>query len=238
MIKENTLYEIRITEESDSYVSAIALVDEPAIEKDFLAFEKYRKENTKLYFKLDSVERKELIGPAMVPDILIPRVTETGEWYDVTFSVEDIRNASQLYFKQNRSSNLNLNHNENEPAKDCFVYQSYIVDREKNIFPPIGMDELPNGTWIIGIKIDNDSIWEDVKNGKFKGFSVEGLFEMLEKVSGVEEALEHLSEDIETKEKVQDWAQEVSNYKMKEALKKEAYELRDKIIKGIVEGNF
>ena len=47
MIKENTLYEIRITEEADSYVSAIALVDEPAIEKDFLAFEKYRKETVK-----------------------------------------------------------------------------------------------------------------------------------------------------------------------------------------------
>lgn len=219
------LYEIKIDEDIESYVSAIALVKDPAIETNFMAFEQHRKENTRLYFKAEK-DKQELIGACMIPDILIPRKDEDGNWYDVTFSAEDIRTASQLFFKQNLNHSFNLNHDKNVEAKGTFIFQSYIVDREKGILPPLGMEELPCGTWIIGIKIEDLQLWNDILCGSFKGFSVEGIFMLLEKVSGVEEALSHMK-DI-------DYKRTNKTSRDKVQLQWEINSLKNKIIKDIV----
>ncbi|RYE51543.1 MAG: hypothetical protein EOP48_18065 [Sphingobacteriales bacterium] len=73
---------------------------------------------------------------------------------------------------------MNLDHTAT-PAKS-FVFQSYIVDSNKGMTSPKGLN-LPDGSWVVGVKVTDDGVWNDIKSGKRKGFSVEGLFEYFNK---------------------------------------------------------
>lgn len=166
------VYELKINETADSFVDAIALVDSPAIESDFLAFSQQQKGLT---FSVDD-EKQELIGAAMIPDMKIYRNSPDGGYY-VFFSKDTIRNIAQVFFKKGFQGNMNLDHESDKPA-DSYIYQSYIVDNSKGISGPNGLN-LPDGSWVVGAKVDNPDVWGDIKSGKRKGFSVEGIFELL-----------------------------------------------------------
>ncbi len=183
---ELPLYEIFIDEEKDSFVDAVALVDSPAIESNFLAFST-QQEN--LTFSMDD-EKKELLGAAMIPDMQIFRKDSKGQGYNVFFSKNTIRNIAQVFFKKGLQSNINLSHT-NIPA-NSYIFQSYITDESKGMASPKGL-ELPDGSWVIGIKVNDESIWQEIRAGKMKGFSVEGLFQMAE----VEIEQKHQSEETE-----------------------------------------
>ena len=165
------IYELRINEEDDSFVEAIALVDSPAIESNFLAFSQEQKNLT---FSMDD-EKMELIGAAMIPDMKIFRYEPGSDGYHVYFTKDTVRQIAQVFMKKGLQNSLNLDHTDKE-AKS-FVYQSYIVDSEKGMTSPKGLN-LQDGSWVVGVKINDKQVWEDVKSGKRKGFSVEGLFQM------------------------------------------------------------
>lgn len=170
MTKNLPLYEITVDENQEAFVDAIAFVDKPAIESNFLAFN----EQKELSFAFDD-EKKELLGAAMIPDLKIFRKDESGNGYEVFFSKETIRKTSQIFFSKGFQNNLNISHSAT-PA-NSYVFQSYIVDSDKGINPPKGID-VPDGAWIVGVKVEDEAIWNDVKSGKIKGFSVEGLFNL------------------------------------------------------------
>ena len=165
MIKLDT-YELKI-DGIESYVDFISLVENPAIEKEFLAFS----EQKKYEFSLND-EKMELIGAAMVPEQLIYRRNEDGYEYQVFFSKDTIRQISQNFFKSGSQSNLNIEHS--AINADSYVFQSMIVDNSKGI----SIMDLPDGTWVVGVKVLNKSIWKDIKEGKRKGFSIEGIFDL------------------------------------------------------------
>lgn len=167
------VYELRINEDNESFVDAIAMVESPAIESDFLAFSK---EQERLLFSTND-EKMELLGAAMVPDMKIYRRDKNGSEYNVFFSKDTIRQISQVFMKRGFQTNMNLDHT-TTPAKS-FIFQSYIVDESKGMTSPKGLD-LPDGTWVVGVKVTDPQVWNDVKSGKVKGFSVEGLFEFFE----------------------------------------------------------
>lgn len=170
MKKEIPTYEIFIDENEDSFVSAVALVDRPAIEKNFMAFNEHKE----LKFSYDD-KKMELLGPAMIPDMEIYRKDpDTGAEYNVYFSKETIRQIAQVFFKKQFNNNVNLAHTD-IPAHS-YIFQSYIVDEEKGINSPKGM-KVPDGSWIVGMKVTDKEVWNDVKSGKVKGFSVEGIFQ-------------------------------------------------------------
>lgn len=165
------LYELRVDEENDAVVNAIAIVDVPAVESNFFAFNKQSK-SVKYLFSGD--EKREVIGAAMIPNLPIYRKDEgTGKEYEVVFSADTIRTIAQTFFKKNFQNNLNIQHTESDA--NSFVFQSFIVDSEKGINSPKGLN-LPDGSWIIGVKILSADLWNEVKAGKFQGFSVEGNF--------------------------------------------------------------
>lgn len=171
MSKKLPLYELRVDEENDAVVNAIAIVDVPAVESNFFAFGKQSKA-VKYLFSGD--EKREVIGAAMIPDLPIYRKDEeTGEEYEVVFKPETIRTIAQTFFRKNFQSNLNIQHTANDA--NSFVFQSFIVDSEKGINSPKGLN-LPDGSWVIGVKILSTDLWNEVKAGKFQGFSVEGNF--------------------------------------------------------------
>lgn len=165
------LYELRVDEENDAVVNAIAIVDVPAVESNFFAFSKQSKAISYLF---SSDEKREVIGAAMIPNLPIYRKDEdTGEEYEVVFKPETIRTIAQTFFRKNFQSNLNIQHTANDA--NSFVFQSFIIDSEKGINSPKGLN-LPDGSWVIGVKILSADLWNEVKAGKFQGFSVEGNF--------------------------------------------------------------
>jgi hypothetical protein len=169
------LFRIRINEDDDSKaeVTFIALTDKPAIMENFLAYD-----NTRLRFAIENEEERIVTGLAIIADLPIyRRDKERGEFYTVFFA-EDIKKIAQKYFRKGYQFNFNENHNANKKLEGVYAFESWIVDRSKGKLPMQGFEDVADGSWFISLKIDNPEVWEDVKAGKFTGFSVEGFFGM------------------------------------------------------------
>jgi hypothetical protein len=181
------LYELLINEDEETGVDFIALVDAPAIEYDWVAFENHKKD-----FEFKTTDKQIISGPAMIPDQPIYRRGKDGEEYNVVFTKSTIQKIVERYFKNQYNSNFNLQHKKNMLAEGVYLIESFIIDSMRGIKAPEGFEDLPDGSWFISCKVDNEEIWNDyIKSGKFKGFSVEGLFtdRKVELVSNVEQAI-------------------------------------------------
>ena len=171
---ELPLYELVINDEDDeSGVDFISLVDKPAIKRNWIAFA----EQQQFSFKSDQ-EKRIISGPAMIPNELIYRKDKEGKEYNVVFSEETIQKIVEKYFKSQYTTNFNLQHKKSLLAQGVYLIESFVIDNERGINAPKGFEDLPNGSWFISCKVDNDEIWNDfIKEGVFKGFSVEGFFQ-------------------------------------------------------------
>jgi hypothetical protein len=154
-------------------VDKISLVEEPAIEIDFMYFkkelEKYRFDN----------DLQIVIGPAMIPDMKIVRIDDSGNYYDVIFSKETILKIAKKFMKEARTNDINQDH-ENKKKTGTYVYESWIVEDEHDkAIMKYGYD-VPVGTWMVSMQVEDLQTWQRVKNGELKGFSVEGVFEEFE----------------------------------------------------------
>lgn len=178
------IIELILDEDQDNFVEAISVVENPAIEEDFVAL----KSQTFKFEKQDE-EKKILIGPILIPNKPIYRRTGDREYY-IYFSRETVRKASQLYLKQNMQHNSTLEHQ--MALTGLTLVESWIIDdKENDKSNSFGMD-LPLGSWVGAIKVDNDEVWNGyVKTGKVKGFSIEGYF--ADKVQTPEDKEEQLS---------------------------------------------
>tara|TARA_R110000787_G_scaffold206894_1_gene317041 strand:+ start:2556 stop:3140 length:585 start_codon:yes stop_codon:yes gene_type:complete len=165
------IVELILDENQDNFVEAISVVENPAIEEDFIAL---KDEQKKYEFAEIDKEQKILVGPILIPNKPIYRKTKTEEYY-IYFSRETVKTASQLYLKQGNQSNSTLEH-KNKLEGLTLVESWLIEDKANDKSNMYGMD-LPLGTWMGTVKVDNDEIWNnEVKNGKIKGFSIEGYF--------------------------------------------------------------
>jgi 2'-5' RNA ligase len=183
------LLELKIDAKKGTFVNAIALVENPAISSNFIAFSK--DEPTELKFAVNE-ERMELLGAAMIPNLPMYRNTkEVGEYMSV-FSAETIREIAQTFAEKGFFNNMNVDHSDRSAGS--YVFQSYIVDEAKGINAPKGVD-VPDGTWMVGVKVNDAKVWEDIKAGKTKGFSVEGIFDLFDTSIDIE--LSKLAEDFE-----------------------------------------
>jgi hypothetical protein len=126
-------------------------------------------------FALDE-EQMIVIGPAMVPNMRIPRLNEeTGERYDVFFTEETIAKLAQKFARELRLPETNVDHRADKPA-DAYVYESWLVsDPEKDKSALYGY-KLPKGTWMVAMKVESEKTWALIKQGYLRGFSIEGFF--------------------------------------------------------------
>jgi hypothetical protein len=152
-------------------VSYVALVDRPAIEAGWMAFNEQSKP---LQFAIQNEDERVIFGPAMIPDMRIYRSDENGEYF-VTFSKDTIAKIAVKFFQNNYQKNVNLMHDSGQQVDGVTFFQSVIKDTAKGIDGMAG--DYPDGTWFLGAKVNNDEVWADVKAGKFTGYSVEGLFQ-------------------------------------------------------------
>lgn len=162
--------EISDSEQEGTEVNFVSLVDKPAIQRDFLAF------SARQWFAIQDDERRIVSGPAMIPDMPIYRRDDKGEYY-VVFEVGTIEKIAQRFFLKGYQGNINMMHEAEAVAADSVFFESWLVDRTKGKQPLTGFDDLPDGTWFLTAKINDEGAWQKIKAGEYRGFSVEGVFD-------------------------------------------------------------
>ena len=150
-----------------SGIEAISVVENPAIESDFVALKKQE-------FKLAEVdqEKRILMGAALIPNKPIYRQSGEQEYY-IYFSQATVRKASELFFINGNQNNSTLEHE--LQLKGLTAVESWIVESEQDKSRMYDLN-VPMGTWMVSMKVNNDDVWKKVKAGEVKGFSIEGYF--------------------------------------------------------------
>jgi hypothetical protein len=159
-----------VIDENDetSGIEAISVVETPAIEENFVALNKHE-----LQLKEVNKEKRILMGAALIPDKSIYRRNDKGDEYYIYFSKETVRKASELFFK--RSNHKNATYEHKQPIEGMTIVESWIVESEQDKSRFYGLN-VPIGTWMVSMKVDNEEIYEKAKKGEVKGFSIEGYF--------------------------------------------------------------
>ena len=158
----------------DSETEAISMVTEPAIESDFVFLSK-DKAIVKEAFSTD--EKHMVYGAVLRPDFPIYRNDGENEYY-LEFTSESIERMARDYMMNYRQGNVTIQHE--EYANEVFMVESWIkqdMDKDKSV--SVGLDKsLPIGTWFCGFYVNNNDIWERIKSGELKGFSVEAMIDL------------------------------------------------------------
>ena len=164
------IIELIIDEEAELFgIDAISIVSEPAINSSFVALN----ENKIQLAEVDS-DRHILLGAALIPDKPIYR-NQNGEEFHVYFSKRTIRRAMELFFKFGNQNNSTLEHE--HKLNGLSVVESWIVEDKKKDKSAIYSLDVPVGTWMVSVKVENEAIWDEwVKEKKVSGFSIEGFF--------------------------------------------------------------
>ena len=151
-------------------IEAISIVESPAIEADFVAL---KADEIKLA-EVDK-EKKILMGALLIPNKPIFRNSDDQDDYYIYFSKDTVEKASQLYLKNGNQNNTTLEHQHS--LNGLTLVESWLVVDEKfDKSRKYGMN-VPVGSWMGSVKVNNDDVWNDyVKTGKVKGFSIEGYF--------------------------------------------------------------
>ena len=161
-------------DETKEGVYAISLVENPAIEIDFIALSK---QETIQMASVDE-EKRLLISPVLIPDKEILRVDDFGNPYNIVFPAETIRQAQQNFYKQGYQSNSTLEHDQSMKLSDVTFVESWIIEDEVHDKSVKYGFNLPVGTWMSIMKVDSDEVWAKVKSGEVKGFSIDGIFDV------------------------------------------------------------
>lgn len=150
-----------------SGIEAISVVENPAIEENFIALKNQE-------FKLAEVDKEKriLMGAALIPNKPIYRTNGEQEYY-IYFSQATVRKASELFFIKGNQNNSTLEHQ--LELKGLTAVESWIVESEQDKSRMYDLN-VPIGTWMVSMKVNNDDVWKKVKAGELKGFSIEGYF--------------------------------------------------------------
>ena len=184
-----------------SEIYNISLVEEPAIEVDYVAFDKDKETKPNLKFIEDKQNEKYMIlGPALIPDKNIYRNYDGNEFY-VSFSAECIEKLSHNFVKNCYGAGCFTKDHESF-AQGCYLAESWIKTSENDKSVDYGFD-CPIGTWFVAAKIDSIDLWESIKKGERKGFSIESwvdLEEIIENKDKKENDMSKQKTNLETME--------------------------------------
>jgi len=170
--------ELTIRNEKEDGVFAVSLVESPAIEENFVALSS---EGVEL--KVADEERRIVVGMALVPEKHIYR-KQKGKEFNIWFSKETIAKTQELYMRNLNANNVTVEHE--RPIKGATVIESWIVEDTKHDKSNLYNLNAVEGAWCIMMKIHNDEEWEKVKNGDYKGFSIEAMYQGFEQLQSKE----------------------------------------------------
>lgn len=202
---------------------AVSLVEDPAIESNFIALSKQKQ-----IIQLEN-EKRLLVGAALIPNKPIYRNINGKEFY-ISFDEATIEKLAQDFLANDYQHNITIEHQEG--VDDITVVESWIKTSENDKSVGYGLNE-PIGTWFISVKVNNEEIWNKVKNGDYKGFSIEamvGLDENLELNNQLimnEELIEKLREIIYEAIGKTPKAEEIVNDTAAEVVEEQPIQLED-----------
>lgn len=166
------VFDVFVTDE-DTGMLKISLVDEPAVMKDFMAFDSHRRMQM---YSVQDEEKRILLGVVARANFPIYRKDELlGEYY-VVYKPDTIRKMAEKYLAESRQNNVNLMHQEGTDVSGVQMVQWFIQDTARGIVPA-GFD-VPDGSLFAEFHVLNDEVWSAVKDGTYKGFSLEGIFDL------------------------------------------------------------
>ena len=171
-MKKKRIVELLIDETEEIHgIQAISLVANPAIERGWVALSKDR------FLSLAKVndEKRTLVGVALIPEKEIPRYDQdANEEYLVFFSKETIEKAQELFMNSLKNNKATVEHEKD--VDGVSVIETWIKEDENDKSNLYGFNDVPIGSWLVKMKVYNDEVWQQVKQGDLKGFSIEGYF--------------------------------------------------------------
>jgi hypothetical protein len=190
---ELPLYMLEISDDlnDDAEVQFVSLVDRPAIQKNWNAFKNEQK------FQIISEDKRIISGCAMLADTPIFRSDATFGDYYVAFSKDTITKIVQKYFKKGYQNNVNLMHDPNQIETGVTMFESFISDKSRGIEPMKGFEDAPDGSWFVSMLVENDEVWDKVKQGMVNGFSIEGIFNYAPLVSKEQQVMNEIYKILE-----------------------------------------
>ena len=160
-------------EDADVGVFAISLVEDPAIEENFMFFSKQGKPQQ---FATMNDEKRIVMGAVMIPDMPILRLDAEGNKYNCFFSKDTIRRVEELYMINSKHQSATIDHE--RAINGITTIETWIVEDTKKDKSSIYGFKYPVGTWVACMKIENEDVWNNyIKEGEVKGFSIEGYFD-------------------------------------------------------------
>ena len=170
-----------------SVFNNVSIVDMPAIERNFIQLSK-QAENK---FSVND-EKRTISGPVLIPDYPIYRRIGNEEFY-IKFTADTIKDYAIKFFKDKREGEGNVQHNLG--FNGITFYESFLLNKERGIMPA-EFNDLPDGTWFLSAKVENDDVWQLIKDGTLKGFSVDiqtTLSEEEKEIDNLEDLMEYLN---------------------------------------------
>ena len=169
-----------LVDSEDTGMLRISLVDDPAVQSDFVAFSKQEKAAAvPLMYAIQDEEQRLVLGVVMRADFPIYRRTkqEDGkdfEYYTI-YKADTIRTMAEKYLAENRQNLVNLDHQEGTEQEGVQMVQYFIKGKGLS---PEGFDAIADGSLFAEFHITNDEVWDAIKDGTYKGFSLEGVFDL------------------------------------------------------------
>ena len=164
-------YSLNIDDSENTGCFKISLVDFPAVETSFLCFNA-ETEPEKFNFKVTDDEKHIVTGIALRCNVPIYRVAPDGTEYYVLFTKDTVEHIMQKFAKDNNGFNISIQHELD--VKDCYVVESYLINKERGIVPQ-EFSDIEDGSWVVSVKIENPKVWQYIKEGNCSGFSIEIL---------------------------------------------------------------
>ena len=160
---------------STSDIYAVSLVEDEAVESGFVALSKQKQP---MNFKIHNEEKRMLYGVALRANFPIYRCYDQDEFY-LTFDANAIERLVNKFMSNYGQKSFTIDHMES--AEGIVITESWLVkDTENDKSNALGLENVSEGSWIIGCKINNDEIWQSIKEGRWHGFSVEAFCDLEE----------------------------------------------------------
>jgi len=218
-MNKELLYELMIEDDATDEVFAVSFVESPAIERDFVFFGK------EVHFQAVDDEKRLVAGPLLIPNKKILRFDGLGNEYFVYFSEDTVEKLARKFLMKKYNDSVTVEHE--QKVKGVNLVESWVIEQSLKDKSNIYGYTLPKKTWFGIYKVENEDVWKKVKDGTFKGFSVEALVE--HRKSDLKLSLEKTIDELSVEEaelflsQIKALIKKDKRYKSKQRIEMESY---------------
>ena len=188
---ENGIYKAKIKTKENG-LNILSMVETPAIEINYIKMEE---EINHIKMEVLDEEKNIVIAPALVPDMLIPRVHKGIKYY-ISFDKETIEQSLIKMSAEQKDQNVDVNHSE-KLINGAIVMEKFITHPNR-VTKVKNFENLPMGTLFFTAKVTDEKLMSDIKAGKINGWSIDGFYdlEIEEEVELTEDEIKILNDSV------------------------------------------